>query len=495
MNEMIPLGQVRIANLLIMETGTYNPQFRRPYETHMEADTLQSVVERVAGAPKYNPMLLAGVASQFVLPQATPEAQLNIANGWDTKRGAFMMEVHHQHHPMGTTTVLFVQGYTDHFGVHIPTPSNVMLDDRMIFTINNITKVRSFQERVPGVGLVDRTSVVENAHLLVNPEFSGVRTQQKDHRMRPEDVYSAMSVLTAASHLDPNSTTDMRVTMTDAPTKSRRKNALPASYMASVLDGMREAVQLESVGAGYGDLYTSARGAVAEESVARDSFLKILADNRGGHYTNNFTWRELKALDANVDNVTGVNQLGELHKHEVHSVGQTAYWQGSDRETQAAAILAQAIPALMMELTLTQVGFKASNHTLTGTLETRPFHFRGFLNGVDSSPYMQAFLTQVESIILRDVIGVAQCAFQVHVNADVRGETWIQVQFDSNPPVDYVVPSFCDALMAPVLTMDRQRVATIANDFQSLIGVVNDANQSMKIGNMPGGSNAIFGNI
>lgn len=491
MNEMIPLGQLHVASLLICETGTYNTQFRRPYETHMEADTLQAVVERVAGAAKYNPGLLAGVASQFVVPQAAPESQLNIDGGWNHKRGAFMMEVHYTHHPAGTTTVLFVQGFTDHWGVHVPSPSNVLLDDRMVFTVNNITKVRSFQERTP-MGLVNRFGVVENAHILVNPQFNGVAGNQKDHRVRPEDIYSAMSVMTAA--LDPASTVDMRVTQTDTPIKSRRKNAVPAAYMSSVLDGMRTAVQMEAIGSGYGDLYTSARGNVAEESVAHDAFLKLLASQRGGHYTNTFTWHELKMLDSNVDNVTAVNQLGDLHQHEVHVAGQTAYWHSSDRETHAASLLAQSVPALMMELTLTVVGFKTSNHTLNGALETKPFKVWGFLKDVDVSPYLATFLTQVEAIVIRDIVGGSQSSFQCSVLADVRGETWIQVQFDNDPPIDYVVPSFCDALMSPVLTQDKQRVTTIAHDFDRLIGYVSDQNTA-SLGGTVGAPGAVFGNI
>ena len=71
---------VRIRKFLLHETGGYNPQYRRPYDTTMEPNTLNMVLERLGGTKHYEPSLMGGLANKFITPTATPEKMLSLVN-------------------------------------------------------------------------------------------------------------------------------------------------------------------------------------------------------------------------------------------------------------------------------------------------------------------------------------------------------------------------------------------------------------------------------
>jgi hypothetical protein len=58
-------------------------------------------------------------------------------------------------------------------------------------------------------------------------------------------------------------------------------------------------------------------------------------------------------------------------------------------------------------------------------------------------------------------------------NIEIRGEvaraTMISLQLDNHPSVQFVAPSFADALTAPVLTGDRHRLQEVAYDFGNML--------------------------
>ena len=77
---------MRITKLMMVETGTYNDQFFRPYRTNMDMGVLASFQEATHAMPRITPTSIAGIASQIMAPTAEPQGNVNIVNGWDTRR-------------------------------------------------------------------------------------------------------------------------------------------------------------------------------------------------------------------------------------------------------------------------------------------------------------------------------------------------------------------------------------------------------------------------
>jgi hypothetical protein len=135
-------ARMHVKRLFLMETGTYNTQYRRPYETNVQGPTLNHLADALHGTQKYTPSLLAGVANQLIAPSATAEQAAGIVNGWNERRMRFMMEVETKYMAGGTSTSI-VLGYTNYPGVIFH--SNY-IDPKMEFFENSIVTVRTTVE-------------------------------------------------------------------------------------------------------------------------------------------------------------------------------------------------------------------------------------------------------------------------------------------------------------------------------------------------------------
>lgn len=465
-----PAGGIQITKLLIHETGTYEDQMRRAYHTQLDPQTMSTLVERVAGADRYVPQQFASMAGSFIQPQATPEKAVAIPNGWGERRARFMMEVVHTRPATGTRTVEIITGWTDHLGV-----SGQLIDPNLNFYVNATTRTRVVQVMTPQ-GWQNSVSVIENSHVLADHGWAGIAGAEKEHRMRPEDVYATMHRMSA----DIGDAMDMRSVVTSQAIKSRRGNALPAGYMASILDMHRQAANGGSAMAmGAQDVLTRARSIALEEQIQADPFMYAIGQLRGAVADNRFTFSELCRLDPNTDNVTLVQYLGQTHQHEVHQRGQTQHWQGSDRDTQVATILSQSVPALMMDVALTRLVFKTTNLNFGSRVTTQVLDVQGF-SDMDLTPNIQRFVNDLETTVLPHISWNNQVGFAIQMNVDLVGETWIKLQLDSDPMVDFVTPSFADAMMVPVVTANANQAMTLARDFDTLISTVQEEATSFR---------------
>ena len=98
-------------------------------------------------------------------------------------------------------------------------------------------------------------------------------------------------------------------------------------------------------------------------------------------------------------------------------------------------------------------------------------------------------MARLEVEVLRGLSSNNMIDFEISMTVDVLGETHISISMAGGPKYDYVTPSFCDALMAPVLTNNNDNLRAIGNDIEQLvsnIGTVYGAPQPINSG---GGSN------
>lgn len=456
---MINQGQgIQVAKLLIHETGTYNQQWRRPYQTSLDANILNSFTERMNSVDKYQPSMLSGLAHEFITPSATPEKQVAIPNGWEQSRCRFTMEIHHTN-LMGIRIREVVMGFTDHPGI----THTGAVDRSMNFYISSTLQLRDLTERTP-FGVQTYQSVHDSAHVLADNNWSNVYQPGQDMRMRPTDVFSAIS----RSHLpNLNDTLDTRTLVTSAAVKSRRSNTLPTNYVADILASYQSATNASQFGNGNQEILGSARGYASETPAMQDPFLGGISGVRGNVVGNSFTYGDLLSLDPNTDANCVVVYMDQVHRAEVHHVGQTADWGSTTLETQVATILAQSVPSLAMDLTITHIFFQANNLGFGGQVQMLTSEIEGFTN-MDMSGYERVFRQRLEHEVLRGISFNGQMSFDIMMHVDLLGETKISISLNGAPFIDYLAPSFCDALTAPILTSNMQASQTLAEDFDML---------------------------
>jgi hypothetical protein len=465
-------GELRITKLLMFETGTYNQQWRRPYQTTLDGSTFNMMEERLAGTNRFVSSHLAGVAGQFVRPMATPETAVQIAGGWNERRMRFIMEVEYRY-AVGCTIVENILGYTSHRGV-----INNAVDHDMDFFINSIVHVRRTQENTP-LGMATQASVIESSHVLADQRYMNVAQGVKDQRLRPSDVYMAMT----RNHLDPTQgqVFDARTVMTSAPEKSKRSNVVPATYMANILDKYQAAAITvdRSVQDVQQEVLHIARGYVAEDPTGKDPFLKALSSSRGQPLSHTFTYRDLMRLQPNVETVTMAMIQAQTQRQNAlptHYAGDTSEWGGADGLTLAATILSQSVPGLLMDLAITFVAFKASNMNFgIGQGHSPVFIQIGNAEGfstADLGQQIEHFKIRLEHEILNDISYNNGISYSIDMVVDLLGETRVSISMDGGPMMPFVTPSFSDALIAPVITSDQNRVVKISQDFEALFGAL-----------------------
>ena len=479
------VNSIRVAKLLIQETGTYNQQYLRPYvtDTSIGGEALDNLARKMVGQtanPILSPLSVVGSSGGFITRSPTPDAPVNIVHGWDQRRIRFLMEVVVDYQ-IGASNSHFVMGYTDFTGVNAATGS---IAPEMIFYINSIVKTRNIIHHVPGGPAnnhqsvaVNNYNVVASQHLLYDNSYGGFNAGSYKRTMRPEDIYTTMgnAMLFADSDYI-NNGFDTRNTLRGAALTADRSLSTPANFITEVVNNYIHAAEAEQFGQDENSIIAQAKMRVMMDEGGKpshdDPFLTALSNMRGGlPVTGSFTFQELMRLDPNAFNVTNYAIMGGTEVNGLHRSGQTQHWGGSDRLTAAAAMLSNSVPALMMDLMITRLAFKSTNHDITGRMRTDILAGKGFSN-LDMTMNYERFKDLFERLVVTDLTYGNMIGYAIEMNVDLLGETWIKISLDNEPLTDFVTPSFCDAMYAPVITTNQASITNLTQDFSNLIGSV-----------------------
>lgn len=462
---------IRVARMLLQESGTYNPMYTRPYQTHLAPDVLDNVLRRVdqAGSAGITGVMLAGVASSMVAPSATPTGEISIPMGWSDRRIRFLLEVHVTV-ATGSQMIYFFQGYTTHLGIN----ANGDIDPQMQFIINSYMRVnRALKYNGYGQGIMQDV-VTESAH-IVDGMLVSQAVGNELYCMRPNDLFAGIQsayIESAYKNYSGNVLRDTRYRMSGESVRSNRANNVPGNYIASVVDTYKNAQQMSEFGQGNQDIYARSQGMSSEASPYENPFIRAISNIRGQNCVTSFDIATLRQLDPNVENVTNYLRMGHTELAQVHQTGQTSYWSGSDASTLAATILSNGVPATMMDLMISKIYFRSTNNDIGGKVNTIIIDGKSLTN-MDMSQNFELFKVRLEKEILFDLTYGNQTLFQLEMSVDLFGETRITIQLDSDAAITYMTPSFCDSLLSPIITNNRDNFEGVTNDFETLMNSLN----------------------
>lgn len=463
---------IRINKLIMQETGTYNQQFLRPYVTSFDGQTVNNVTERIisAGPGHIDPSVLSGITSSFITPSPQPEAMIPISNGWSEKRIRFLMEIQCDFQTGGSSKS-YIQGYTSFPGI---TASQAIAPD-MDFYINSIVTTKVTIEYTP-YGNNQIETIADNSHILSSNSWQGVTQPGQQQLMRPQDVFCHMqnSHLPGVYDTDTSNVLDGRTILKNDAIKSSRTNGLASNYATKIIDGYVVGASVADYGQNELNILNRSRQEVSEQRAGEDPFLAALGSVSVSGITNHFRYSDLLKIDPNVDNVANFAVMGATQKATSHIAGQTANWHGSDLTTVSATSLSQSVPALMMELMLSRMVFKSTNHDIQGRINTVIIDARSFAN-IELSGMLNVFKSRLLTEVLNNITSSNHISYMLEMRVDLLGETWIELAIDNNPPVTYVTPSFCDNLFVPVITSNVSTIQNLTNDFSNLVSNVKES--------------------
>lgn len=470
-------NRMHITRLLLVETGTYNDLYMRPYTTHLNQDSLRSFTEATHGGALLEPGNIASVSGLILRPSTEARGQIHIPNGFNTKRFRFMMEVviDGNGHFGTTQQVQYLCGYTDQADVTM----NNTLDPRMRLYFNSSVLTRRTSQNTP-MGLQTLQTGREASHVLTNrndfvPGFG--EQNQSLHMMRPSDVFYRMGVNAGASMGNTqrvDTTYDFRsILHAGKINKSKRSNTNTSTYLSSILTNYRDMVSMADPSGDYGSIMADAGGRMNKETLmTEDPFLGSLLAHRYTSFMEggSITYQELCNLSPSLDSLVDViTQRGNLQMMGgAMDRGSTEHWKGTNNETVMATIVTQSVPALMMDLMLTKVAFMATNKTLDGQFMVQLTGGQSFAENLDLTPYLMSFQTRLRDEVLRELSQNNLIEIDLQCEIDLLGDSKVGISSMGGPMIPFVMPSFCDALTVPVIAPDAKTLELLSHDIAVL---------------------------
>lgn len=480
-------SKMRIQKFVLVESGTYNPQYRRSFTTaENEGTAVDELRQRLGGRRVMGPGSLAGLAGQIVKMAPAPGAELKIdLNGWDCRRFLFMLSVDVFAQGSNLPNRQVITGFSENAEVSL----QGTVDPQMRFTINNIVTLRPVTTIENG-RRVTNLIPTDCSHVIANQGFQGL-SRESEMRIDPYDVMGLMMVNQGMySEQDDAPLYNYLSLNTKTPTKIQRKFSQSSSYLAGILKSFGDATaQYNSAdanvpgGMDHATLCTSAQANVVGSSAASDSFMMAIRSvSPEGYLSNYFTLRDLSILHPGhpMDSYLQGETRAENHYdarsrysktvmgEESHRAGDSADWHGINIQTQFAAMISHGVPGLMMELFFTEIHFRATNETADGTILVELLVPPKTLEKFDSRRYVEIFEERIITVILNDACMNGQITFDFECRCDIITETWIDISVGGSDPMVFNTPTFCDSLMTPMLS-EADNANMVASDMNSIV--------------------------
>lgn len=499
-NGMTGMGNpnVRIGNLVLVQSGTYQEQHMRPFQMNVSNDAINALHSATRGGMNLGVSAVQDIAGTIVQPTAMTEGAVGICgDGWQSRRFRGMVRVHEEHPIVkGTATQRIFFIYTDQCDASMGN----LLDPRMRVYFNSETVIAESVKQTP-MGLQKFAKVV-SANQIVTPVdmmagSNGLFSAASSHLIRPEDIFSIGQTGAIVERLQNSGRFNGQINrMHDHRTMvgecgayqySHRQDTSPVRYVSNTLSAFQHSVreadmlsddQFGNVAANSKEhLYGEAQSYAANTNIHANSFLAILKE-RANYMERGFvTWGELCALFPELVQQHGCAQWSMDDGRSIRKVNfaeHSMHFHGADMTSIAASTLAQTIPSLMMDTFLRHVSFAVTNGDMPGQYRFE-FHGEGvksIMEGVDMRPYLVEFERRLATDCLNTISMNNQIPFQLSMSSDLAGDSVIDISLQGESIIRFVAPTFTDGLFAPIITRDAAKASKIANDMLFLVSEV-----------------------
>lgn len=456
---------MKVKRIVFREMGEYNDMSLRPFNTNFDSVKINTLAEATEGGRHLTANTLAGLSIGMLQPSAKSHGVAPIASGWGEQRMMFLMEVEIQADPKSRITEV-ISGYTDYFGASALDSRKVKLDERMRLYFNSTFHVRQLMA-FGGRGNEWRGNIFDSAQVVTRQKvsdlsrFDGVGTMT----MRPEDVITRANVSEeyrdiagAAGFRDTRAEFDRR-----ALKFSKRDNTQSAAYLSRTLSALRDSDDDDYLGTKESVKLSAARGQVRERLISNDKVFEELAADTAIMNDGFVEWGELLAMNPNIDEIADV-WFQDKRAGGIHRRGDSENWGGSDNETMAATIVANTIPAYLIDAMYAEIDFTCTNDTRGGVWETRVAKLIPFIPETDVQENYHHLIARIEHELMPEILFNKMMAVFVRVHSSLYGDTTIDIAFDSGEEARFVYPSFCDSVASPIITNSRDVIDTMAHD-------------------------------
>ena len=471
---------IKINKLILIATRKegYNDVYGRSYELNMTnggRDTLENFLANsmVAKRGAINDISVANNLPNLMTMQNGVTHRTNIANGWNTQRLAFIMEV--ETNMNGTILVSYLQGYSEY---HDPSLSG-MVDPKVRFHINSIATVTRMIDPVNNI-------VIARPHSnfnIIKDVFNNVEVQEITDTnlklIRPSDVISGVnhiSVFGAETGMVHDTVSDL----SGVATSSNRGNNSPIKHLSKTINTYVNSINEASTNVGYGptneDSILSATAENAtDSSLLTIPFINALYTFTGVPTPTSFDMDLLSKMDPGIqDKVLLIENSADLVTNMPTSILDTNVTEVHYKptiESNIANTVAHSISDLLVSNLLATIDFSVTNRM--GPPVVAVSNVRSFIEGIDTTSYVNKLATGVEHVLMPEITQNGLLMVELIVHSDLITETTISVSINAAPPVVFRFPTFADSLYVPVIT-DETNKTLFTDDMGVVLDTVNN---------------------
>lgn len=463
--------------MFIIPTKSYQPLYNRAYTLEVKTDTLQGLQDAVysngsLSSPKH--------ISDTTVAQAIPNiigisdragTQVNIPYGWETSRFRFIMEVELV---MGGQRFLhYYQGYSDNSDACSTNYVNPMAT----WFINSVSIVACTLNTVTGAMMYSG----QMTYQLIRSE-SGLYMEELDRAdkvlIRPIDVLKHMELtnkyVTDPSEILINHTNRTR---NDIALINNRVNNNPFTYFSTVVNavatpysGLQVSGLENRLVTDKSALYSSAHRELQASGAQRftDNFLNLLGQVTHRVRAEDFTISDLAKIDQDLQYKIKIIQPAQEVSSSFVTTEYTANTLAPSIENKIAINVASILPSLMSMYLLTKCNLSFSNAVGDNNLLVSGHSIFQGLNLPDAFNKLE---NRIKGSLIPNITQNGLVCVELEVDADLLGDTCINLSVNGQPYTQYRFPTFADGLYAPVIT-DSFTSQNINNDFQNLLGQV-----------------------
>ena len=457
---------MKIRRLFFREMGTYADLYTRPYSTEGDGNVVRDLDELTMGGRQISPGLISGVATRILRPTADVDRRndrIEIANGWGTRRFMFIMEAE-VNRGSNSVSVEIITGYTEHN--EVITRSKSISEDTVLrfngmYTVNTIQVYGRY-------GAQEQTSIREPIQLVNRrrkPSY-GVGGRNDDTvRMCPEDLFMIKTQVPEFEELaQVDGYIDTRGTIMRPLAPSRRENNLSSHYLTRALEAARDSHQDDFLGdEDESDRMVRARGKVREPLLQNRRAFSTLAQETAIMESGYVTYGELLAMDPDLDRIVQISFNDDRKSHIDHR-DNSENWYDRTSEAICATIIAHSIPNVMMECMYAHARIESTNMTYSGRFESVAVKLHPYMEGVDLDENYNHLMSKINTELMPGLLLNDQMMIDVTIECAIYADTIVEISIDGGRKERFVFPTFCDALAAPVVADNRDRLHVLAND-------------------------------
>ena len=457
--------QFRTVKSIMVRSGTYNQVFTRPYVSSVDGSVLQAYDEVTRGGTQITPYSLAGVAGQIIQPNASPDASINVDNGWDAPRAIVFIEIEEVN--SGLSVVL--QGFADRYDL---SHGNLIAPD-LNFTINSALTLKKVVQQTPS-GLVEYKRVVDSSHIWSEYNLQHTVSQQNGqgaiYTQRPSDIAHNLSLgFTSNSMAQLDGRTRL---LPNTPEQASRINNNSSTYLSNTINAIRSTSEQAYDYGGNQDINLSLLEAatVLQDSTPHSSpVLRHILRNSNLEQTGTIDWMTLTTLFPDLENATDlvidskqVNYISNPTQHFESTAGSFEYWHIASYEAQYATTIFHAIPAIISSSLLLSISGTMTNRTVDGQPSVVITDARSFIDGFDRTKSVQ----QAEFRILNEIMPALthnnQNDVMIAFNINLIRDGWVSISIGGRPAVEFSSPCFADGLYTPTIATNQDNLSQLA---------------------------------